>query len=77
MCAAVAMRRQQYPIVLDACRRALALEPDAEPVLLLAIGACWRQQRTDEAIDLATHAARLRGAQGVNAASILRELGLR
>lgn len=75
MCATAALRQGQPEIALDACRRALALEPDAEPVLLVAIGACWRQRRQDEARDLAARVARLRG--GVSAADVLRELGLR
>lgn len=75
MCATAALRQQQPEVALEACQRALALEPNAEPVLLLAIGACWRQRRTDEAVDLAARVARLRGSS--SAASVLRELGLR
>lgn len=74
MCATAALGQQQPEIALDACRRALALEPDAEPVLLVAIGACWRQGRTDEAVELAARVARLRGS--TSPASVLRELGL-
>lgn len=77
MCAAAALRQQQYPIVLDACRRAMALDPTSEPVLLLAIAACWRQRQTDDAHDLAAQVARLRGDGKASAAGVLRELGLR
>jgi tetratricopeptide (TPR) repeat protein len=76
MYAAVALHNTQYEAALDACQRALALEPDNEPVLLLALAACWRGQRLEEACQFAERVAARRGGC-VSTTEVLHELGLR
>lgn len=76
MCAATALLQNDNARAEELCERAYALDPECEPVLLLAIGAAMRQGKRDAAQIWARRAAGLRGAD-VRAADVLRELGFR
>jgi curved DNA-binding protein CbpA len=74
MLAAIALRNGQYETALGYAHQALNIEPSSEPVLLLAMAACWRQAEHQSAYELAARIGALRG--NVPAETVLREFGL-
>lgn len=71
--AALALRRGAVDEALDCCRRALALSPREERVLLMMAGACLRARRRAQAHEVAIQIAALRG-QPWTPEAVLREL---